>query len=253
MLHTEYKEALQLSRSFHNRTKEKSERLYLYIATAVKEAQDPSLPTSMKSVDFLVKLYEPFIKNTSYKYFSTLKKQLEFQDAFQETVEVFLKLLYKYKSDLASFSYYIYRFLPQYMKIRVTHELRLQQLPIDNVMMEALLTAGTEHNCFDQFDFFDIPLLEKEYVAFIQKRSLKESKSGTMKEVCNSFFLGNKTCAEIAEERNISYHAVYEIINKIKVELADFLRASRYYDNDSTVMLLGGDKNVVQTNNTKTS
>ena len=237
MLFSEYKEAMRLSRSFHNRSKVNSEQLYAYIATAVKEAQDPGNPATHKSINFIVKLYEPFIKNVSYTVFSSLKKQIEFQDAFQETVEVFLKLLYRYNSSLASFSYYIYRFLPQYMKLRINHELRYQQTPIDNFIIDALLSSGVEHNGFDQFDFFDVPLLEQEYIAFITRRSLKESKSGTMKEVCNSYFLGHKTCSEIAKELNISYHAVYEIINKIKGELVEFLKTSKYYDTDDTVML----------------
>lgn len=230
MLRTEYAEALKLSRSFNNRSKENSEKLYAYIALAVKEAQDPTNLTSKQSVDFLVKLYEPFIKKVSYTMFKSLKKQIEFQDAFQETVEIFLSLLYKYKADLAAFSYYIYRFLPQYLRLRIAHAVQLQQTPVDSIIIEVMLSNGIEQSGFDQFDLFDIPLLEKEYIAFIQKRSLKESKSGTMKEVCNNYFLGHKTCSEIAQDLNISYHAVYEIINKIKVELIDFLKNSPYYE-----------------------
>ena len=46
--------------------------------------------------------------------------------------------------------------------------------------------------------------------------------------MCNKIFLGNTTCSELATELGISYHAVYEIINKIKKELVFFFNENSF-------------------------
>jgi predicted DNA-binding protein YlxM (UPF0122 family) len=56
----------------------------------------------------------------------------------------------------------------------------------------------------------------------------KKSRSDTNKTVCTDYFLGSKSCGEIAENLDISYQAVYEIIKKIKKELRDHLHENKY-------------------------
>jgi hypothetical protein len=78
------------------------------------------------------------------------------------------------------------------------------------------------------FSYFNTAILEKEYVDFIIERSKKSNRSDTVKQVCYHIFLGNKTCSELASELNITYHAVYEVMNKIKRELMFFFGDNIY-------------------------
>lgn len=233
MLHSEYAEAFALSRNYKNRTLEDEQKLYKYISNAVKEAQDPNHPTAKEAVNFVTKVYEPFLRKVAKSAFNNVKRIYEYEDALQETVAYFLKLLYKYNATQASFSYYINKFLPHYMKIWSTRVSSRHSAPIKTSIMEVLIMDSAVE-VSDYSDFFDIPILEKEYIAFIIKRSHRESKSDTMKTVCNEYFLGNKSCSDIARSLGISYHAVYEIINKIKVELIEFLKESKYFEYHET-------------------
>lgn len=230
MLHAEYKEAFALSRNFDHRTLEDNKKLYAYISTAVAEAQDESCATAQRSLAFILKVYEPFIKKTAHKFYTQMYQSHEYEDVYQETVEKFLKLLYKYKPTLSSFSYYIYKFLKTYMSLWCRSARRPHvESPIKSTTLEILISDATTYH-WDQSDFFDIPLIDSEYRAFITKRSKKESKSGTMKVVCEQHFLGDKSCSDIARELGISYHAVYEIINRIKGEVREFLKNSKYFE-----------------------
>lgn len=70
----------------------------------------------------------------------------------------------------------------------------------------------------------------QEYENFIMDRADRQSRSNTGKVVCYRFFLGGSSCSEIAKDLGISYHAVYEIIGRIKEELKEFLMKSAFTD-----------------------
>ena len=118
--------------------------------------------------------------------------------------------------------------LPQYMNVWIQKVNSTSITPVDIKVIESTLC----HPAFDTADkvlnYFNGLIFEKEYTAFILKRSEKSSRSSTVKEVCHKIFLGNTTCSELANELGISYHAVYEIINKIKKELTLFFNENNF-------------------------
>lgn len=51
----------------------------------------------------------------------------------------------------------------------------------------------------------------------------KRQRTKTVTKVIDEYFLGDKTISEISKELNITYHAVYDVSNRIKRELSDML------------------------------
>lgn len=230
MLPSEYKEATALSRAFSKRSLADSQKLYAYINRAVSEANDVEHPQSQRSIDFIIKLYEPYIKKVSTSVYMKLRTHYAFEDIFQEITVIFLKLLYRYKEKKSSFSYYMYNFLPQYVKLWVNQQNKVSWSSVDHTILENTINPMFEF--FDVADYYHAAMLEEECIKFIKERSLKFARSNTVFEVCTNYFLGNQTCSEISDNLNISYHAVYEVINKIKKELYEFLKTSKFYDSD---------------------
>jgi len=228
-----YKEGINLSRNFNKRSLDDSKKLYAIIQTAVDNAQNTQCT---QSISFLAEVYEPYIKKISYKAFSKAGTSVEFQDALQETYVTFVNLIYKYNKTISSFSYYINNLLPQYMhvwaqKVRLSHH-----VPVDIKIVESTLGHPLLDTSDKVFDSLNIFVFEQEYLDFIEKRALKISRSKTVKEVCIYYFLGHESCSTIAQRLGITYHAVYEIINKIKEEVKVFLSQSAfcYYHSTST-------------------
>ena len=223
-----YAEAITLSRNFNSRSLDETKRLYSTIQKAVLLAQKKEGKDSELAMSFLLEVYEPYIKKISGRYFPYVESPLEFNDVFQEVCVIFLLLTYKYNKDISSFSYYINFMLPQYMNVWVQKVNASSMTPIDLKVIESTIS----HPAFDSeekvFDYFNGLIFEKEYTEFIIKRSKKSSRSNTVKEVCNKIFLGNTTCSELATELGISYHAVYEIITKIKKELTVFFNENSF-------------------------
>lgn len=223
-----YKEAIRLSRSFNSRSTEETKKLYGTIQRAVAVAQKKNGKESELAMNFLLEVYEPYIKKIAGRYFPYVESPMEFDDVFQEVCVIFLLLTYKYNKDISSFSYYINLMLPQYMNVWIQKVNSTSIVPVDIKVIESTLC----HPAFDTeekvFDYFNGLIFEKEYTTFIQRRSEKSSRSSTVKEVCNRIFLGNTTCSELADELDISYHAVYEIINKIKKELMFFFNENSF-------------------------
>lgn len=225
---TDYKDAIQLSRNFSNRSAEETKVLYNTIQQAVSLAKKKSERESELALEFLLEIYKPFIKKIAGKYFSYIESPMEFDDVIQEVYVIFLMLIYKYDKDISSFSYYIKLMLPQYMNVWLQKINADSFIPVDVNIIEATYSNPSLNSSSKVFNYFDSLILEKEFVNFIEERSEKSSRSKTVKEVCNKIFLGNTTCSELASELNISYHAVYEIINKIKRELIYFFNQSGF-------------------------
>ena len=223
-----YKEAIRLSRNFNSRSVEETKQLYSTIQDAVTLAQKKDGKESETAMSFLLEVYEPYVKKIAGRYFPYVETPMEFDDVFQEVCVIFLLLTYKYNKDISSFSYYINLMLPQYMNVWIQKINSTTIVPVDIKVIESTLCHPAFDTAEKVFDYFNGLIFEKEYTLFIQKRSEKSSRSSTVKEVCNKIFLGNTTCSELAEELGISYHAVYEIINKIKKELMQFFNENNF-------------------------
>lgn len=225
---TVYEEAVRLSRNFNSRSVEETKQLYSTIQDAVALAQIKEGKESELAMNFLLEVYEPYVKKIAGRYFPYVETPIEFDDVFQEVCVIFLLLTYKYNKDISSFSYYINLMLPQYMNVWMQKVNSSSTTPVDIKVIESTLCHPAFDTAEKVFDYFNGLIFEKEYTAFIQKRSEKSSRSSTVKEVCQRIFLGNTTCSELADELNISYHAVYEIINKIKKELVLFFNENNF-------------------------
>jgi len=230
-----YEKAVRLSRNFNSRSAEDTKELYGIIQRAVKLAQrgkEDNIGRNDREVKrakaFLLEVYEPYIKKMAGKYFPSVETPLDFEDVIQEVYLIFLSLINKYDENISSFSYYINLMLPQYMSVWVHKINSTVYVPVDIKIVEATLCHPAFDSSVKVYDYLNGWILEKEFVSFIEERSMKSSRSETVKEVCDKIFLGNTTCSELATELGISYHAVYEIINKIKMELRHFFNENLF-------------------------
>lgn len=225
-----YKEGLALSKSYQTRTKEQDTELYSIIqfaSNSILENENRALVD--RSLQFLVLVFEPLIKKFASYYYSQVSSDEEYDDVLQEIYATFLTLIYKYNPERASFSYYINDMLPRHMctwvqKTRLRHIIDNNGLEDEDVCDPYLKDESSVYTHFNSY------ILEKEYETFIKARAVKNVRSNTVPEVCYNYFLNKKTCSEIAHDLGISYQAVREVINKIKVELKEFLSDSIFTD-----------------------
>lgn len=225
-----YAEAMRLSRNFNNRSLKETKELYQTIQKAVRLAQkgNGKSKSSKESIDFLIRVYEPYFKKIAGKFFVYVEHVMMFEDVLQETYVLFMVLLYRYDETISSFSYYLRALLPQHVHVWVQKVISSSFLQIDMKSIENSLGHPNLDAEDKVYDYFNARILEDEYTEFILKRSEKSSRSNTVREVCLKIFLGKKTCSELANELGITYHAVYEIINKIKRELRVFFSESKF-------------------------
>jgi RNA polymerase sigma factor (sigma-70 family) len=229
MVKSSFELGMKISRNFDKRNEEESQILYGIILEAVEMIQNNSehFDTAM---GFITSVYEPYIKSVASAIFNNVKGSMEFCDVLQEAYVKFLQLVYKYKKEVASFSYYIKYMLPQHLYVWSRRSNKITTVAVDAQIMDGLLHKLSNHAQDDMFDYFDFKILEQDYIEFIKKRAEKRSNSDTLRTVCYKYFLGKETCSNIAQELDISYHAVYEIINKIKKELKFFLHKNMFTD-----------------------
>lgn len=221
---SEYVEMLKLSRNFRNRSIDATRKLYNAIQEAaslaiIKKDKDKA---SQEAIDFLVKIYEPYIKKIAGKFFPFVESKMDFNDVLQETYLIFLTLLYRYDKNISSFSYFIKLLLPQHVYVWVEKISSEDCSPIDTLVIEDSLSHPNLDKEDKVYVYFNSKILEAEYINYILDRSEKSSRSNTVREVCLKIFLGSSTCSTLSRELGITYHAVYEIVNKIKKELRFF-------------------------------
>ena len=219
-----YKEGLLISRNFDKRGKTDTEKLYAIIQRAVSVVvEDTDKKEVEDALDFLVILYEPLIKKTAAKFYCALSRNSDFEDVLQEAYTIFIDLLRKYNSAEASFSYYIGLMLKQRMRRWAEKENNYNHTHIIANLSDPISPHPKFDSATSVEDYFNGCIFIQEYEEFITDRSFRQSRSKTVKEVCDRFFLGSASCSKIAQDLGISYHAVYEIIGKIKNELKDFM------------------------------
>lgn len=229
-----YNLGVEISKNFEHRNEEDTQLLYQIIQEAAELIQTGTDKQKDVAMGFVVSVYEPYIKKLSSKIYQKVKKYIEYDDVLQETYTIFIQLIYRYKKEIASFSYYVTFVLPQHMYVWSTKVKKSYQAPIDTSLLEEKITNPFLKDEDAVFNYLVSRILENDYVTFIEDRAKKKSRSSTVQHVCYDYFLGSKSCSTIASELNISYHAVYEIIGKIKKELKVFLHESVYTDIELT-------------------
>jgi DNA-directed RNA polymerase specialized sigma24 family protein len=233
MVQKKFDVGMQISRNFENRNSDETHLLYEIILDAVEIIQDDgndNKKTFDSAMSFIVSVYEPYIKKVASKIFQKNNSALEFCDILQEAYVIFIQLIYKYRKEESSFSYYITFMLPQHLYVWSKRLNKINSIAVDYNILENILQNSTSNSKVDMYDYFNFKILEQDYIEFIKRRAEKKSSSSTLSVVCYKYFLGKETCSNIATELNISYHAVYEIINKIKKELKYFLHKNEFTD-----------------------
>lgn len=218
----------EISKNFEVRNEEDTTLLYSIIQDAIEFVQKKDEKYHDMAMGFLLNIYKPYLKTAASKIYKQLKNSMEFDDVLQEVYVIFIQLIHNYKKEIAQFSYYIKTILPQRLYVWAKRLNKKNFSTVDAALIESKLPHPYFSSESDVFDFYNSKILEKEYIEFIQKRALKKSRSSTVRVVCYKFFLGDETCSNIALELGISYHAVYEIIWKIKKELSYFLNENAY-------------------------
>lgn len=191
-------------------------------------AQEGDDQEAKEAIAFLTRVYEPYVKTIAGRYYSYVETQYEFNDVLNEVYAIFLTLLNKYDSMLASFSYYIKKMLPKNVYVWADKVNSSKYVTMDISVVENTLYYMGADDCDQTYEYLNTTILEKEYVDFIIDRSKKSNRSDTVRQVCMNIFLGNKTVSELADDLGITYHAVYEVMNKIKRELMYFFGDNRY-------------------------
>ena len=221
-----FKVGLELSKNYSKRTDEDTQLLNEIILSAIELIHTEDRHKDI-AINFLVTIFEPLIKKSASKIYSKFKPTIEYEDILQECYLLFLKLVNKYNPDEAPFSWYVNYFLPQSLYVwgRATKKSQHIQIDFNGDIPYDHAFSNYNRDSMEEFDFY---ILEKEYIKFMETRSIKKSRSTTSKIVCEKFFLGGVNCTDISHEIGISYQAVYEIINRIKDEFKIFLQDSKY-------------------------
>jgi DNA-directed RNA polymerase specialized sigma24 family protein len=225
-----YQEGIGISRKFKSRNNEATERLYDIIKKAIILIQAGTPEEKRDALVFMTKLFKPHIRKVAKKVFRNLTGIVEYSDVLQEAYTMFLVLLERYNSNISAFSYYIGVMLPQHLNRWAEKELDQSSFSISTDMNDF---SGADPALKDKnlvYDYLNSYVFTGEYEEFILNRAERQSRSKTGKIVCHRFFLGGSSCSEIARDLGISYHAVYEIIGRIKVELKEFLMTNAFAD-----------------------
>jgi len=221
-----YHEGMSISRNFEHREEKETRKLYDIIKKAILIIQEDSPYEREKATYFIIELFEPYIRKISNKLYRNLHGAQDYCDILQETYTMFLTLLSKYNPKISAFSYYIGVMLPQHMNRWAEKEVLYNSVNTSVDMEEYSLADPLFSNANVVSDYLNAYVLTREYQEFIKLRAARQSRSGTVSQVCYRYFLGSDSCSEIARDLGISYHAVYEIIGKIKKELQQFFYAS---------------------------
>ncbi len=225
---TGYKRGINLSKNFQVRTSEETTELYALIKEAVLLAQDPQNMNADESLAFVIYIFDPLIRKVASKIYPHIKDYEEYDDTLQETYVTFIHLVYGYDPNIATFPYYVRNMLPRQVRAWSQRTRKKSSCPVDMIIVDNKLVDPTLNKQDAVYDRYNSLIFEKEYEDFILQRAKKKAKSDTVKEVCYNYFLGKLTCSQIADKLGISYHAVYEVIQRINKELKVFLSENSF-------------------------
>lgn len=224
----ETEEYLRISKDYKSRSKEETECLYAYIASLLDDVNGGNEKDISDAINDLIVLFKPIILKFSSYYYSKVKEQYEYDDVVQEGYLLFISCIYNYNKELSAFPHYIKDNYPKYFytwaKNIWKYSDKISDAPFDDMV----------HPHYDEDDKVFSRLLEdlyaREYTQFITNLSQKYSKTDTHRIVCEDYFLGNRSCLDIATELNISYHAVYDCIRKIKRDFNYYIKNNKNFD-----------------------
>ena len=220
--------ATEISRNHKERKAVDSESLYSYISIEVQTAQTGTTKEVKKSLENLLLLFKPLIFRCAQKRYARIRSYIEIEDFLQESYCLFISLVYAYDPEISKFSYFIKTMLPKYIDLWVNKIIKAN-VPI--VSYSDMNTLDTKHYSLDNlFSVILTNIYERHYFEFITTVSSKNTKTTTNKIVCNEYFLGHKSCMQISKELQISYHAVYDYITKIKKELNYYMQTTNEFD-----------------------
>jgi RNA polymerase sigma factor (sigma-70 family) len=225
-----FEKGVRLSKSFNTRTQDETYELYDLIKDAVLCAQNPQNMDSDKALQFVVQAFDPLIRKVASRIYLHVKDFEEFEDTLQEAYVTFINLVYGYDPNIATFPYYIRNMLPRQVKAWSQKTRKRTSTPVDVVIVDNALVDPAYDNKDSVYERYNSMIFQKEYEDFILERAEKKAKSDTVKEVCYNYFLGAKSCSTIAMDLGISYHAVYEVLQRVKRELQDFMQDSCFAD-----------------------
>lgn len=228
-----YDRGVLLSKSFETRTNDETYELYSLIKESVLCAQDPQNENSDKALAFVTYIFDPLIRKVAAKIYPHVKNYEEFEDTLQETYVTFINLVYGYDPNIATFPYYIGNMLPRQVKAWSQKTRKKSSIPVDVVIVDNKIADPIMDHKDAVYERYNNYILEKEYEEFILQRAEKKAKSSTVREVCYNYFLGSKSCSAIAQDLSISYHAVYEVVGRIRRELEVFLKGNCFSDPDA--------------------
>lgn len=228
----------KLSKNYKSRSEEESQCLYSYIQSLLDDVNSKDEKLISDAINDLIILFKPLILKFSSIYYARVKDQYEYDDVLQEGYCLFISCIYNYNKELSMFPHYIKSNYPQYFstwyKNVKKHSDHLSDTPFTDAVHPHL---DDDNKVF--FSFLE-NLFSREYKDFILKLSQKYSKTDTHRIVCEDYFLGNSTCLEIATRLDISYHAVYDCIRKIKRDLNYFIKNNKnfhfYFGSDSELI-----------------
>lgn len=213
------------------KTKDEYTDLYEIVdALAVKAKNMTKSYSAAMFAEILVYLFFPKILTSCgvvyYYKLEFLNDRLEFDDIFQEAVIDFLEFIKKYEKGKSTFSYYIGKFFDKH----ITELLRSDINYIKMTPVSMSVNSQARDNIYSDADSLLNELAEKEVMeAILQilKKVRKKGRTRTVDRVCESF-LNGKTCSELAENLGLSYHAIYEIKQRIQIQIADEVNFNRF-------------------------
>ena len=219
---------MDISRRHKTRNSEEAEELYNYIYLLVQDVQGTDDKAAKEAITCLVELFKPKIYKVVKFLYPVYRSIMELDDFVQECHIEFIALVMNYNPELSKFSHYIDIMLHQNVRSHIKQQAKHLFNTVDISDMELSHPDYADGDASMQR--FLAHMYSDEYIKFITAYSKKATKTDTLKVVCDKYFLGNNSCKEIAEELNISYHAVYDYITKIKKELNYFIRHNPMFD-----------------------
>ena len=228
----------KLSKNYKSRSAEESQCLYSYIQSLLDDVNGKDKALVSDAINDLIILFTPLILKFSSYYYTKVKDQYEYDDVLQEGYCIFIACIYNYNKELSVFPHYIKDNYPRCFNTWVRNVWK-QSDPISDAPFTDMAHPHLDDD--DKvFSNFLADLYDREFREFITQLSNKYSKTDTHKIVCEEYFLGFSTCLEIATKLNISYHAVYDCIRKIKRDLNYYIKNNKnfnfYFGSDSEII-----------------
>jgi len=169
--------------------------------------------------NILLVIFLPLLKRatsiTYEKYCRRYSNRIDIKDLFQQSYILFEKGLIEYDSKMASFPYFINIKVKKNLYSQIKTEIiHLKKTPISMVANSQARDRkyGGKNSVHEYFITKEIMKHMMRILNYYKKRA----KTETTKKVCDEYMFGAKTCQEIADEVDVSYYAVYEIIMKIQ-------------------------------------